>query len=116
MNARTFRSSHTSTATHKQTNKQTNKHYVDHLQGAHSARGQSHKNQTEFRHRVTWKLSYNQTKKPHPPALTEELPHQPTKQRERVRMIIMTDNKKETNQKKQKGLKRKKKSPNLSMF
>lgn len=41
-------------------------------------------------------LSYNQTKKPR---THRKLPHQPTKQREYVRMIIMTDNKKETNQK-----------------
>lgn len=54
-------------------------------------------------------LSYNQTK----PCTHRKLPHQPTKQRENVRMIIMTDNKKETNQK-PKRLKGK--NPNISIF
>lgn len=58
--------------------------------GARSVQFQSHKNQTKFRHKVTWIWVTTKQK----PCITEKLPHQPTKQRGYVRMIIMTDNKK----------------------
>lgn len=104
MNAHTFCLSHTRLVIHTQ---------ILHCQsftGTHSVHVQSHKNQTKFRHKVTWSQV---TTKQNPP-LTEKLPHQPTKQRECVRMIIMTDNKKETNQKPKKS--KRKKNPIISIL
>lgn len=72
------------------------------LTGAHSARVHSHKKPNRVQAQSHLEIELQPNEKPHPPALTEELPHQPTKQRECVRMIIMTDDKKETNQKNKK--------------
>lgn len=61
-----------------------------HVRGARSAHFQSHKKTKKSL--GTKSLENCVTTKTKNPALNEELAHQPTTQRERVRTIIMTDN------------------------
>lgn len=87
--------SHSGHTDKKHTQSVVHKYYlVNILRGHVQVHFQSHKNQTKFRHKVTWNWVTTKQK----PRTHRKLPHQPTKQREYVRMIIMTDNKKETNQ------------------
>lgn len=76
---------HTHTLLLRHTCTVTDRHHVgEHAQ--YSLRG----TKTGSRHKMIWILSHEQTKT----RTHRKLPQQPTKQRERVRMMIMTDDKK----------------------